>query len=355
MKRFFTWLGFAAAGALLLGALAAPAPALAHSAEGGASADDIRGLLKIVFWMAVPVFLLVEGLIVYAIIRYRRRRHDEVPAQVEGHAPLEFAWTILAFVIVAVLFVLTLRALQTGYEVKAENETADPDLLVRVDGYMFNWDYTYFLGDGTPTGVISTKRLTVPAARNVLLEIGSRDVQHSFWLPDLAGKVDAIPGRVNTMWLRVPEPGMYQGNCAEYCGTLHYAMLIELEALPADQFATWLAERESAAGQFVPIGADLESPLPQGDAARGAGLFTDLGCGNCHGAQGGAGPTLTGMGERAAHRVDGLDATRYLRESILAPCDYEVEGFGCRNMPATFGDKLDAQGLADLIAYLLTQ
>ncbi len=355
MKRSFTWLGLAAVAALLLGALAAPAPALAHSAEGGASASDINGLLRIVFWMAVPIFLLVEGLIVYSILRFRRRRADEMPKQVEGHAPLEFAWTALAFVIVGVLFVITLRALQTDYEVKADNEAGDPDLTVHVEGYMFNWDYTYFLGDGTQTGVRTTGTLTIPTDRNVFLEISSRDVQHSFWVPDLAGKVDAIPGVVNSMWLHVDEPGVYKGNCAEYCGTLHYNMLIEVEAVPPDQFETWLAERESAAGDFVPIGTDLESALPEGDAARGEELFTTLGCNNCHRDEPSAGPARVGMEDRAEERIEGMEEEQYLRESILTPCAYEAPGFNCQIMPHNYGEQLDAQGLADLIAYLLTQ
>jgi len=340
-------------GRLLL--LALPLPALAHGpSSGGAQRTEINGLFTIVFWIALPIFLLVEGLILFAILRYRRRSRSEMPDQVEGNTALELTWTILSFVIIAVVFILTYRFMTTKYEAEAQNETGIPDLMVHVEGYMFNWDYEYFLGEGQETGVKTTRQLSVPANRLILLEITSRDVQHSFWVPELAGKVDAVPGYVNTMWLTVPEPGVYKGNCAEFCGTLHWDMIIELVALPPDEFDMWLAEREAAAGRFVAIGTDLTSPLPAGDAARGEAIFTEQGCGACHGASAGAGPALSQMIEDAAAKSP--DAPQdYLRESILLPCAVQAEGYNCAIMPANYGEKLDAQGLADLIEYLLQQ
>jgi len=240
----------------------------------------------------------------------------------------------------------------TRYDVEADNGTTMPDLTVHVTGYMFNWDYEYFRGAGEDTGVRTTRRLTLPTDRNVLLEITATDVQHSFWVPSLAGKVDAIPGRTNTMWLNVPEPGLYTGNCAEYCGTLHHGMLIEVEALEPAAFDAWLAGRMAALGQFVPIGTDLEAPLPQGDVARGEHIFTELGCASCHGAAPGVGPSLAQMAAEAINRED-TPAEAFLRESILLPCAYQTTGFNCQIMPSDYGDKLDAQGLADIIAYLL--
>ncbi len=356
MKRhapYVGWLWLTAAATVCLVALVLPAQAWAHGpAEGGASSSDIQGLFKITLAIAIPVFLLVEGLIVFAIIRYRRRMKADMPEQVTGNRTLEISWTVLSFAIVFVLFWLTYRALKTDYEVKAGNEDATADLTVRVTGYMFNWDYEYYLGEAEETGVTTTKTLTIPANRNVLLEISSRDVQHSFWVHDLAGKVDAVPGYTNTMWIKADKPGTYKGNCAEYCGTLHYKMLIEVDALEPAAFDAWLADKMAAAGQFVPVGTDMESPLPAGVPADGEQLFTDLGCSNCHGAQPGAGPALSNMHENMEAQK-GYTTEQYLRESILMPCNYQVEGYNCNVMPHDFGQKLDRQSLADLIAYLM--
>ncbi len=350
------WVAVILAGAgVALIALAIPPQVWAHGpAEGGASNNDINRLFRIVLWIAIPVFLLVEGLIVFSIFRYRRRSEDEMPEQVEGNTSLEISWTVLSFVIVGVLFLLTVRALQTDYEIVSDNEAGTPDLTVRVTGYQFNWDYEYVIGDSEETGVITTETMTIPAARNVLLEITSDDVQHSFWVPDLAGKVDAIPGYVNTMWLTVDEPGRYDGNCAEYCGTAHYDMEIAVEVLEPTAFDAWLGERMARQGQ--PVGTDLESPLPSGDVARGEEVFLSLGCDSCHGTEDGVGPALTGLGDRARARageMDDMTPEYYLREAILLPCEYETPGYNCQVMPNNYGERLDPQQLADLIAYLL--
>ncbi len=353
------WLLVVLGGGVLTLAAAVPQVAWAHGpADGGAPIDTVWKLFNITLLMAIPIFLLVEGLIIYAIWRYRRRRRDEMPEQVHGNTALEITWTVLSFIIIGVLFVLTLRALQTAYRAEADQDETVPDYAITVTGYTFNWDYEYYIGEDQPTGVRTTRRLTVPTDRNVLLTITSRDVQHSFWVPALAGKVDAIPGYQNTMWLRVREPGLYTGNCAEYCGLLHHNMLIEVEALPPDEFDRWLADRIAGAGAFVPIGHDLDSELPDGDAASGESIFHELGCDHCHTDRDSAGPALSGMGERAVEHGaahGGMSAEQYLRESILDPCAYQVPGFNCVVMPSDYGQKLDAQALADLIAYLQSQ
>ena len=352
MRRFFqfnlVWLVF---GLILF----FPVRAWAHGpGDGGVPKDDFQGLFNITLWIAIPIFLLVEGLLLYAIFRYRRRSASEMPNQIEGNRNLELFWTVASFLIIAVLFVLTVRSFQEDYEVEAD-EDVTPDLMVHVTGYMFNWDYEYFLGEGEETGMMTTKEVKIPAGRNVLLEITSSDVQHSFWVPDLAGKVDAIPGYVNSMWLKVDEPGTYIGQCAEYCGLNHYEMLIEVDVMEPEAFDQWLAEGMAAATEFEPIGTDMESDLPGGDAGRGAQLFTDLACNSCHFPEEDqpSGPAVRRMHEDAETR-EGYTAEAYLRESILLPCDYLAEGWDQCIMPQDYGERLDAQGLADLIEYLMT-
>ncbi len=348
-----TRIGVMAGIVVVLAALLLPSTALAHGGEGGAPQSSINGLFDITFWIALPIFILVEGLILFAIFRYRRRRKDEMPEQIEGNKPLEISWTVLSFVIVTVLFILTLRALQTDYKAKAENGSTAPFMTVQVDAYMFNWDYTYFMGEDEPTDLITTHTLTIPAQRNVFLKIESKDVQHSFWVPKLAGKVDAIPGRTNTMWLNVDKPGTYLGNCAEYCGAMHYEMTIEVDVLAPADFDAWMAQQMTAMGQFVPMGVDMDTPLPPGDATRGEQKFTEQGCVACHGPEEGMGPMLPNM-MRDASSHEGYTPEQFLRESILMPCNYETPGFNCQIMSPDYGKKLDAQGLADIIEYLKT-
>jgi cytochrome c oxidase subunit II len=350
------WIWIALLGVLLV-VLALPAQTLAHGpAEGGADSDAINDLFLITLIIALPVFLLVEGLIIYAIIRYRRRRADEMPDQVHGNTPLEITWTVVSFLIIGVLFVLTVRALDTEYEADAENGV--PDYTIEVIGYMWNWDFKYYAGDSNQPGIRNEYpgQMKIPANRNVLLKITSTDVQHSFWLPDLAGKVDAIPGYTNTMWLRVDEDQIGEtlvGNCAEYCGTLHFDMLIKAEIMAPDEFDTWLARREAALSEFQPVGTDLDTPpLPtERDVENGRMIF-ETNCLACHGEGNRPGPAFNGMWDRAQTQRDGYSAERYLRESIVDPCAYTVDGYECTLMPQDYGQKYDAQQLADLIEYI---
>ena len=352
MKRYRVpnWIWLVPIIALIL--LALPAQALAHGpSDGGAEKGAIDGLFTIIGVMAMVVFLFVEGLIVYAI--WTRRRGDEMPEQIEGNHTLEIFWTGVSFVLVLIIFGLTYKFMTTEYEAEAQNEDGTPDLTVHVEGYMFNWDYEYFLGDDIATGVKTTRTITVPTDSAVLLEITARDVQHSFWVSELAGKVDAIPGYTNTMWLQIDEPGVYLGNCAEFCGTLHYDMIIEVVALePTEFYEDWLPAQQVAAEQMDAMGVDMNSALPAGDAVNGKQIYTDLNCVACHATEPGAGPSLPQIREHM-NEHEGYTAEGYLRESILLPCEYETEGYSCSMMPADYGDKLDAQGLADLIEYLL--
>lgn len=338
-------------------ALVLPARAWAHGpADGAAKTSDINELFTIIFWISVPVFLLVEGLVLYAIWTSSRRRNE--PEQIEGNHALEITWTVLSFAIVAVVFILSYRFMSTEYRVEADQEDTIPDYTVDVTGHQYYWDYKYYREDagspGDDTGVRTTIKMTIPTNRNVLLNITSADVQHSFWVPELAGKIDAIPGYTNTMWLNVDEPGLYTGNCAEYCGTLHWDMLIEVEALEPAEFDMWLAKEEEAAGKFVPVGQDLTTPLPEGDAEQGEVTFEKQNCAACHGEQPSAGPSLSQIAGHADKATEmGYDSfADYLRESVLMPCANEFEGFYCTTMPDNYGELLNAQMLADIIAYL---
>ncbi|MEL7675041.1 MAG: cytochrome c oxidase subunit II transmembrane domain-containing protein, partial [Chloroflexota bacterium] len=164
MRKFarIRWV-LAAVGTGLLAVATAPQIASAHGpSTGGAGIDSVWQLFNITLLMAIPIFLLVEGLIIFAVLRYRRKHADEMPEQVHGNTALEITWTVLAFAIITVLFVLTLRALDTDYRAEADQETTPPDYSINVIGYTFNWDYEYFIGENEATGVRTTKRVTVP-------------------------------------------------------------------------------------------------------------------------------------------------------------------------------------------------
>jgi cytochrome c oxidase subunit 2 len=336
-------------GALLL-ALILPGTVLAAPPSpltpGTGNAAAISDLFFLVLYIAIAVFVIVEGLLIFAIVRYRRRSDDEMPEQVHGNNALEITWTVIPSVIVIGLAALTFQTL------KAERAVPADAMTVEVIGHQWYWEYHYPDSD-----VTVRDDFKVPTGQPVLLEVISADVQHSFWVPELGGKIDAIPGHVNTTWFQVDEPGTFVGQCAEYCGLEHYLMLTEVEAVSQAEFDAWIGAEIASAGEFQAIGTDLETPLPAGDAAAGETVYTELGCMACHSPNEGevlVGPPLPGTGERAATRVADYTAEEYLRETILLPCDYLVDGFTCL-MPQNFGDRLDAQGLSDLIAYLLEQ
>jgi len=328
-------------------ALAAPPSPLI---PGSDRATDIANLFWIVLGIAAVVFVIVEALIIFAVVKYRRQFPDEVPEQIHGNTRLELIWTVVPALIMVVLFGLTLSTLQKY----AYDKTPEDAMVVEITGRQWFWEFNYPETEITLTSL--TDDLYLPADEPVQFEIRSNDVIHSFWIPELAGKVDAIPGHTNTLWFTA-QAGDYDGQCAEFCGQSHYDMLFNVHVIPRAEFDAWMADQIELASQFQPIGTDLETPLPIGDATRGDTLFHEqFGCNACHSLDGSTlvGPSLQGVSERAGNREDGYTAEQYLRESILLPCEYVVDGFQCL-MPQDYGDRMEAQDLADVIAFLLEQ
>lgn len=342
---------------VILAALVFPATAFAHGpVSGGVKTDAFNELFTTLMWIATPIFLVVEILLLFAIIRYRRRSRDEMPEQVHGNTPLELSWTIGAFVVIAVVFVLGYKVMREQHLVSAGPDSEfTPDLTIHVTGYMFNWDYEYFLADGEETDVMTTRDLYIPANKNVLLEIASRDVQHSFWVPKLAGKVDAVPGYTNTMLLNVDKPGTYEGQCAEYCGLNHHAMLINVTVMEPTEFDAWLSGQIAQESEFQPVGTDLSVELPTGNPDEGHELIYDLGCNACHAEDNDqpSGPSMDRMAQDAG-RMEDVTPEDYLHESIVQPCAQLAEGWEQCIMPQDYGDRMDAQDLADVIAYIMS-
>ncbi len=252
-------------------------------APAGAPADQIHTLSLLVLAIAAGIFLVVGGLLVWCLVRYRRRPDDDgrEPPQVYGSDPVEVAWTVIPILIVFVLITTTTRA---TYEIQAAAPPAGA-LRVRVVGHQWWWQFEY-----PDLGVVTANELHVPARTPTYLTLESADVVHSFWVPRLAGKTDVIPNRRNEMWLAPWEPGTYVGQCAEFCGTQHAHMLLRVVAHARDDFERWVA------AQRAPAVAD-------GAVVAGRRLFEATACVNCHtirgtDAAGRFGPDLTHLMSR---------------------------------------------------------
>jgi cytochrome c oxidase subunit 2 len=257
------------AGVLAMLALASGASAdfLTPPSGGSPNADDIDTLYKIVLAVAVVVFVGVEGVLLYSLIRFRARK-DAVPAQIRGNTRLEIGWTIGASVILVVLAAVTFGTLDgirnppnsdasgfpTAKVANVDNASAfqprTPNgraLNIKVNGQRYAWRYTY--PDLTPTdnkdNVFSYEEMVVPTQTTVTLDIEAQDVAHSWWIPQLGGKFDAVPGHTNFTWFKIPRPGIYKGQCAELCGRNHADMVAQVRAISPADFKVWLAQKKS--------------------------------------------------------------------------------------------------------------
>jgi len=257
---------------LLLSACASDAPQDTLD-PAGPIARKIDNLVNPVFIVAAVVFVLVEFGVLYLVLRFRQRKDDdpdELPGQTHGNTKLEIGWTVLPALLLGFVAFATLATL---FDI---NNTKD-DLTVQVTGQQWWWEFTYDTdGDGefTDEDVLTANDLVIPAGQNVGLEITSRDVIHSFWIPRLNGKKDAVPGRRQPLTINADEPGTYVGQCTEFCGLSHAYMRQRVVALPEDEFEAWLDEQQ----------AEADEPTDEA-AAAGAELFASQ-CSVCHLARG---------------------------------------------------------------------
>jgi cytochrome c oxidase subunit 2 len=258
---------------LLLSACASDAPQDTLD-PAGPIARKIDNLVNPVFIVAAVVFVLVEFGVLYLVLKFRQRKEDdpdELPGQTHGNTKLEIGWTVLPALLLGFVSFATLATL---FDI---NDTEDDGLTVQVTGQQWWWEYTYDTdGDGefTDEDVLTANDLVIPAGQNVDLEVTSRDVIHSFWIPRLNGKKDAVPGRRHSLMINADEPGTYVGQCTEFCGLSHAYMRQRVVALPPDEFEGWLEEQQAAA----------DEPTDEA-AAAGAELFASQ-CSVCHLARG---------------------------------------------------------------------
>jgi cytochrome c oxidase subunit 2 len=250
--------------ALLLVVPGASADLLTPESGGSQNADDIDTLYKITLYVAIVIFLIVEGTLIWSLVKFRARRGGPDAVQIRGNTPLELGWTVAAALILVVLTVVTflylddienppasgpngLRASQARFASIDQPEpprSGGPILRIDVNGQQYLWRYDY----GGGNQLFSYYEMVVPTDTTVVLEVTASDVIHSWWIPELGGKVDGVPGHVNKTWFKIPESKagrVFDGQCAELCGEGHADMRAQVRAVTPDEFEAW-AERQRA-------------------------------------------------------------------------------------------------------------
>ena len=246
-----TLLALAAALAALL-VFAGPAAADLFTPESGGSpnADKIDTLYKITLYISIPILLLVEGTLIYSLVKYKARRGGQAE-QIRGNTSLELGWTIGAAVILVILTGVTFAFLngitkpeKSGPEIAGGVQVAaigQPDppggkgMRITVNGQQYLWRYDY----PGEEDLYSYYNMVVPTNTTVTLKITSQDVNHSWWIPKLGGKADAVPGFDNETWFKISKAGTYTGVCAELCGTNHADMRATVTAVAPDEYLAW--------------------------------------------------------------------------------------------------------------------
>jgi cytochrome c oxidase subunit 2 len=261
-------------------------------APAATPAHSIFDLSMLVLGVTLVIFLVVAGLLLYALIRFRSRPEDSdrEPAQIYGSNQIEVSWTVIPILIVVTLFLATTRVI-LGTQAIPKPDSA---INITVIGHQFWWEYRY-----PQLGVVTANELHIPISDSAhptptYLTMSSADVSHSFWVPRLAGKTDVIPNKINTMWIDPTQPGLYLGQCAQYCGTQHAKMLLRVYAQTPADFAAWVDQQRQPAVQ------DFEG---NAIAAEGEAVFMRNACINCHAvsgtvATGRFGPDLTHLASR---------------------------------------------------------
>jgi cytochrome c oxidase subunit 2 len=255
-------------------------------------AFEIRELAVFVIGVTAVIFVVVAGFTVFSIVRFRRRGDEPElePPQVYGSPRIELAWTVVPFLIVVVLFLVTAR-----YIWSIERRPQEPGSLeITVVGHQWWWEVRY-----PKLGIVTANELHVPVNDTAtpaptFITLESVDVIHSFWVPQLSGKMDVIPNKTNRVWIEPLTAGIYVGQCAEYCGLEHALMLLTVVVEPRERFDRWVADQQATA---------RDDPAGR----RGRELFASLACINCH--------TIRGT---PANGVFGPDLTHLMSRRTIA-------------------------------------
>ena len=305
-------------------------------------------LFKPVFWIAVAVFVL-------AVVRFRARSDDDAPVQIHGSRTLETTWTVIPALLLAGIGIWTIKTVFDVNRIPKGPEVVN----VNVIGHRWWWEYKY-----PASGVTTANELYIPSGKRVVLTLESADVIHSFWPPALAGKVDVVPGQKNRMIGEADHPGRFYGQCAEYCGTSHANMRLEVVAVAPADFQKWISDQQagpairavadtgSSSTTTTAAGTTPTSAVALTPAESGAGLFLAKGCAGCH--------SITGV----SAGVVGPNLTHFHSRTVFAGAMFKTTDHNLRNWlrnpPKEKPDsimpnlKLSEDEITNLIAYLDT-
>ncbi|SFM54495.1 cytochrome c oxidase subunit II [Marinobacter pelagius] len=314
------------------------------------TSNDIFSLHMTILWICVVIGVVVFGVMFWSIFAHRKSQGHK-PANFHENTMVEILWTIIPFVILVVMAIPATATLVDMYD------TTESEVDIKVTGYQWKWqyeyvdqDFGYFSNLATPRDQIENRQdkgenyllevdnpLIVPVGKKVRLLLTANDVIHSWWVPEFGVKKDAIPGFINETWFRVDEPGTYRGQCTELCGKDHGFMPVVVEAVPEEEFNTWLAEQKAA--------AEKERELTQKDwtmdelMARGEKAYQTA-CAACHQPDGSGAPPA----------FPALKGSPIATGDMTAHIDIVVNGKAGTAMQA-FGNQLSEVDLAAVITY----
>lgn len=304
----------------------------------GEAARKIMDLFTPFFWIAVVVFVLVAAILLTAVFRFRSRPgHDQDPVQVHGNTKMEIGWTIAPALLLIIMGIFTVPVI---FELSKD---PGPDALqIKVIGKQWWWSYEY-----SDLGVVTANEMHVPVGRKVELTMTSDNVIHSFWIPNLAGKEDVVPGRDTKIIFSADKPGIYRGQCAEYCGLSHANMRLRVIVDTPEDFDTWVENQSK--------------PVANRDEAA-EDIIRKYGCGACHTLdgldyKGTVGPDLTHLASRetiagATLELNSENLAKWIHDpNALKPNSANVDGQTPVGMP-TLG--LTDEEIDTLVAYLET-
>ena len=300
---------------------------------------EIYGLHMLIFWISVAIGVGVFGIMLYSIYAHRKSRGVK-PSQFHEHTGVEVAWTVIPFFILVAMAVPATSTLLEVYD------NDDAELSILVTGYQWKWKYEYLDADGENISFFSNlatsqeqiyntdvkgenyllevdQPLVIPVDTKVRFLITASDVIHSWWVPEIAVKRDAIPGFINEAWTRVLAEGVYRGQCTELCGSYHGFMPVEVHVVSQDEFDDWTVSKRGAAAADAALAAQ---ELSVDDLmARGADIY-NASCLACHGAkgEGGLGNAIAG----SAIAMGGVDS--HLNVIVNGVAGTAMQAFGAQ-------------------------
>ncbi len=250
-------------------------------------------IFMLISWTTLVIFIAVEGALLYVCWRFREKPGAPIPKQVHGHTVLEIGWTVAFAVVLLIIGIPTIQAVFATQATPSANA-----LRVDVGGRQWWWEFTY-----PSLGIVTANEVHLPVGQTIAFHLNAPDVIHSFWIPQLGGKRDVVPARVNRIVLTPDTPGEYVGQCAEYCGTSHANMRFRAIVHTKEDFEKWVAAQKAA-----PV--EPTDPLAQ----KGREIFSQSACVGCHTiagmSAGTLGPNLTHFGSRKTFAAGLLPTTR---------------------------------------------